>query len=81
MRIEPGPAHLLAFRVIQNHRDDRRPAGEEGRDDQRRAQQAGDRAERVQRVDHVRQRDQAFAGKGDGGFGGGVQRSYVLRRR
>jgi hypothetical protein len=37
----------------------------------------------VQRVNHVRQRDQAFAGMADGGFGGGVGhvlRSYLRRQ-
>jgi hypothetical protein len=32
----------------------------------------------VQRVNHVRERDQAFARMADGGFGGGVGGGHVL---
>jgi hypothetical protein len=36
----------------------------------------------MQRVNHVRERDQAFAGMADGGFGGGVwDHVYCVTRR
>src|SRR2546426_10803578 len=56
VRLEPRAARLAPLHVVHNHRDDRRPAGEEGADHARGAEDAGKQAERVQRVDGLRPR-------------------------
>jgi hypothetical protein len=54
MRIEPRPPHLGPFQVIEDHRNDRRPAGEEGADDGGGADDAREQAEGMEGVDELR---------------------------
>ena len=54
VRLQPGAARFAPLHVVQDDRDDRRPAGEERADDGRGAEDAGEQAERVQRVDDLR---------------------------
>src|SRR6267142_1246859 len=61
VRLEPRPAHVAAVDVVEDHRDDRRPADEEGAHHGGRADDAGDEAGRVQRVDDVGQPPQERA--------------------
>src|SRR5688572_2977646 len=58
VRVEPCPARLAALDVVQDHRDERRPAEEKGADHGGRANDADQQAERVQTVDDVGQLDQ-----------------------
>ena len=66
VRVEPGPAHLAAFHIVDDDRDDRRPAEEKRSDHRRGAECADDEAERVQRVDDVCRRHQRIGRRGDG---------------
>ena len=50
VRFKPGAASLTPLDVVQDDRDDRRPAGEEGADHRGRTNDAGQQAERVQGV-------------------------------
>ena len=68
MRLEPGAARLAALHVIEDDGDDRRPAGEERADDGCGAEDAGEQAERVQRVDHLRQVSSELEGRSSGGI-------------
>ena len=54
VRFEPGAAHVTPLHVVENHCDDRRPSCEEGANDRRGTEDAGQQAERVQRVDDLR---------------------------
>ena len=51
MRLQPGAAGVAALHVVQDHRDERRPADEERADHRGGAEDAGQQAERVQAVD------------------------------
>src|SRR6185503_8279097 len=53
VRLEPGAARLAALHVVQNDSDDGRPAGKEGSDHRRGAEDAGEQAEGVQPVDEL----------------------------
>jgi len=57
VRVEPGAASLAPLDVVQNDRDDRRPAGEECADHRGRADDAGKQAERVKGVHDLRPSD------------------------
>ena len=50
VRFKPGPADLAPLDVVQNDRNDRRPAGEECADHRGSANDAGQQAERVKGV-------------------------------
>src|SRR5687767_11493252 len=58
VRLEPGATRLAAFHVVEDDRDDRRPAGEEGADHRGGAEQAGEQTEGVQRIDRLRPGDE-----------------------
>src|SRR5438132_4458557 len=53
MRLQPGAARLAPLRVIQNHRDDGWPAGQECAYDGRGADDPREQAERVQSIDDL----------------------------
>ena len=57
MRVEPGTASFAPLDVVQNDRDDRRPAGKECADHRGRADDAGKQAERMEDVHDLRPSD------------------------
>jgi hypothetical protein len=58
MGIKIRAAHLVAFDIVDNHRDDRRPAGEKGRDDERWPENPHENAETMKQIDNMGKTDQ-----------------------
>src|SRR5262249_2638316 len=58
VRFEPRATRLAALYIVQDHRDDRRPAGQKGADHRRRGENSGQQAEGVERVNDLCPRDE-----------------------
>ena len=59
MRIEIGAAHVVAFCVINDYRDDWGPAGEKSRNNKRRSKNPHQDAETVQQINNMCETDKA----------------------